>query len=484
MPCDHCTVAPGEDRRAGDHADFELVIVGSGAAAFGAALRAAELGARVAMVERGTLGGTCVNVGCVPSKVLVRAAESLHRAQRTPFEGLMVGGSLVDFGRLMGQKDRLIADLREAKYADVLRSLPNVSLIEGHGEFVARGELRVGDRVLRSERFLIATGARPLTLPIPGLEGSGYLTSTSALALRELPASMLVLGGRYIALELAQAFARLGTKVTVLQRSAHLLPTEDDAITEALRGHLEAEGIRIVTGVTARAVRGGVHGVEIEVVLEGRSEAFRAERLLCATGRRPNSDGMGLSCVGAEVGADGHIRVDRFLETMAPGIYAAGDVIGEPAFVYTAAWEGRLAAENALSGTRRAADHGAVPWVVFTDPQVAGVGLTERAARAKGVPVDVARLPLSAVPRALAARDTRGLIQLVKEQGGDRLLGATILAPEAGELIMEPTLAIRYGIAVSQLASTFHPYLTQSEGLKLAAQTFTKDVSQLSCCAG
>jgi mercuric reductase len=472
-----------DDRAATDRDRFDLVIVGSGGAAFGAAIRAAELGARVAMVERGTLGGTCVNVGCVPSKALLRAAEALRRAQLTPFAGLEVKGRLADFGRLQAQKDDLIGDLREHKYRDVLRGLDHVTLIEGHGEFARRGQLMVGDRTLRADRFLIATGARPSVPPVPGLADAGYLTSTEALALRELPASLLVLGGRYIALELAQAFARLGTKVTVLQRSGHILPTEDDAITCALRAHLEEEGLRIVTGVATRAVRRTDHGIEVDCEVGGSSEIFRAEKLLSATGRQPNTDRMGLDRVGVELTADGHIRVDQFLESTMPGVYAAGDVIGEPAFVYTAAWEGRLAAENALSGSRRPADYGVVPWVVFTDPQVAGVGLTEKAARAKGVPVDVTRLPLSAVPRALAARDTRGLIQLVKEQGGDRLLGATILAPEAGDLIMEPTLAIRYGIGVSQLASTFHPYLTQSEGIKLAAQTFTTDVKKLSCCA-
>lgn len=472
-----------ERRGASVPASFDLVVVGSGAAAFGAAIKASELGARVAMVEQRVLGGTCVNIGCVPSKTLIRAAEALHRARRTPFAGISVSARLEDFSAVVRQKDALVSDLRQAKYADILESLPGARLVEGHAEFVRRGELRAGGETLRAERFVIATGARPQAAAIPGLAESGFLTSTDALALAELPESLLVLGGRYIALELAQAFARLGSRVTIVQRSEHILPTEDDDVTEALAAYLREEGIEVLTGVHTRRVRRDASGYFLEIEADGKSATLRGAQLLGATGRRPNSDGMGLEGIGVALGSDGAILVDDTLRTAAPGVFAAGDVIGDPSFVYTAAYEGALAAENALTNDGRGRDYTALPWVVFTDPQVAAVGLNEKRARKSGIAIDVAKLPLSHVPRALAARDTRGFIKLVKERGADRLLGATILAPEAGDLVMEPALAIRHGIGVSQLASAFHPYLTQAEGIKLAAQTFGKDVSKLSCCA-
>lgn len=461
---------------------FDLIIIGSGGAAFGAAIRGAELGARIAMVERGTLGGTCVNIGCVPSKTLLRAAESLHRATTSPFAGVAAAGSLRDFAAVMAQKDELIGELRSAKYAGVLDALDGVTLIRGHARFVREGELDVGGRLLRSDRFVIATGASPWAPPVPGLAESGYLTSTDALALRELPPSMVVLGGRYIALELAQIFARFGSRVTVLQRSPHIVPTEDDVITGALKGYLQAEGIVIETGVKLERVdrRDGVHRISATIGSETRE--LEAATLLVATGRRPNTSDMGLEKIGAEL--DGHaLQVDRHLASTASGVFGAGDVIGDPAFVYTAAQEGRLAAENALGSELTPRYEGAIPWVMFTDPQLSGVGLNERQAAALDIDVDVSRLSLEHVPRAIAARDTRGIIQLVKEKDGDRLLGATVLAPEAGEMIMEPTLAITHGIGVSSLASALHPYLTQAEGIKLAAQTFSKDVDKLSCCA-
>ncbi|TAK30166.1 MAG: mercury(II) reductase [Myxococcaceae bacterium] len=462
---------------------YDLVIVGSGGAAFGAALRASELGARVAMVERGTLGGTCVNTGCVPSKALIRAAEALHRASHPRFAGIVANGRLDDFRALMAEKQSLVEALRAAKYAAVLADTPGVSLVEGDARFIGPGRIAVNGRVLEANRFIIATGMSPHLVDVPGLADVGPLTSTTALALETLPRSMIVLGGRFVALELAQAFARLGTHVTLVQRSSHVLPTEDDDVAEELERLLIAEGMSILTGSRVlRALRDGSDRV-VEVERHGERVRIAAEQILVATGRRANTDGLGLASIGVRLRADGTIDVNDELETTAPGIFAAGDVIGEPAFVYTAAYEGRLAADNALGGARHPRDYSALPAVVFTDPQLATVGLNERQARERGIEVDVARLPFTSVPRALVARDTRGFVKLLRARGSDRLVGATILAPEAGDLIMEPALAIRHGIPVSELARAFHPYLTGAEAIKLAAQAFDKDVAKLSCCA-
>jgi len=463
--------------------DFDLVVIGSGGAAFAAAIKASELGATVAVLERGTVGGTCINVGCVPSKALIRAAEALHRAQQTPFAGISVHGELTDFSKLVAQKDQLVSEMRQSKYIDNLRGMPNVTLFEGQAAFTGKNTLRVADKTIRAGRFVIATGASPTIPNILGLADSGFLTSTTVMELTEVPEELLVLGGRYIALELAQMFSRVGSHVTIIQRSSHILPTEDDDLTDELALYLREEGLTIVTNAQTETVRRNGRGYLLDVNVNGKQHTFEGSHLLAATGRRPNTEDLKLERMGASVESDATLIVDDYLETTEPGVYGAGDVIGNPAFVYTAAYEGALAAENALTGARRKRDYTALPWVVFTDPQVAAVGLNERSAAAAEIAVDVAKLPLSYISRALTARNARGFIKLIKERGSDRLLGASILAPEAGDIIVEPALAIRHGIGVSELVAAFHPYLTQAEGIRLAAQTFEKDVAKLSCCA-
>ncbi|MBA3845897.1 MAG: mercury(II) reductase, partial [Planctomycetes bacterium] len=457
-------------------------IIGSGGAAMGAALAAAAAGAVVTMVERGTLGGTCVNVGCIPSKALMRAADTLHRAQSTPFAGIRVGGQLDDYSALTAQRDDLVAHLRDEKYASVLARQPLIRLVEGEARLTGPDHVAINGRERRFRRCVVATGSHAVLPPIPGLIDVDPLTSTEALALKELPRRLAVIGGRYIALELAQAFARLGARTTIIQRNSRILPDQDVDVTDALTGYLRAEGIDVVTGSVVTAARRTAHDIELDLDGPSGRRTVTVDRVLAATGRRASTVGLGLDVAHVKTDADGQIIVDEQLRTSNPRVFAAGDVIGAPAFVYTAAYEGRLSAMNAL-GASTSRDYTALPWVIFTDPQLAVVGLTEAEAQRRGIAVDVARVDLDQVPRALVARDTRGFVKLVKERGGDRLLGATIVAPEGGDLIMEPTLAIRFGITVAQLAGTFHPYLTQTEAVKLAAQAFTTDVKQLSCCA-
>jgi mercuric reductase len=462
---------------------YDLIILGGGSAGFAAAIQAHELGKTVLMVNAGTIGGTCVNVGCIPSKTLIRAAEALHRGGHHAFAGINGEAALVDFEAVIRQKDELVSQLRQAKYMDVLEAYDRVELIEGEARVESPRTVRVNGVAYEASSILVATGSRPWLPDIPGLAESDPLDSTSAFELTRLPKSMIMLGGRYIALEIAQMFARLGTKVTVLQRSGRILPTEDADLTEALTGYLREEGLCIETSVRVREVRRDGSGVIVHALVGDAEREFAAERILCATGRRANTEALGLKEIGVRLSGQGDILVDEHLQTSQPGIFAAGDVIGEPAFVYTAAYEGRLAAANALSGESRKRDYRALPWVIFSDPQVAGVGLNELEAASAGIEVEVARLDLKNVPRALAARDTRGFIKLIRRKGSDELVGARILAPEGGEQIMEAALAIRHDIGVSDLASAFHPYLTQAEGIKLCAQTFGKDVAKLSCCS-
>lgn len=460
---------------------YDLVIIGGGSASFAAALRASELGKQVAMIERATLGGTCVNVGCVPSKTLIRAAESKFRSGYSPFLGIDPHDAGLDFSTLIREKDRLVDSLRQAKYQDVLQSHDNIELIAGDATFISPFEIQVGDKVLSGKYFLIATGATALVPPVPGLSDTSFLTSTTLFEQERLPASLVIIGGRFIALELAQMMRRLGSRVTVLQRSERILPAEDADLTDALAGYLADEGITILTGVQLQQVSGNGK-VCIDFKRGGEQRRIEAEQLLVAAGRRADTSGLGLEQIGVKVNKDSSIKTDEHCRTTVSHIYAAGDVCGNPAFVYTAAYEGKLAVDNAF-GESRTRDFSILPYVVFTDPQVARVGLNEQMAREQGLDVDVAKLALDNVPRALAARDTRGFIKLLRKKGEDLLLGASILAPEGSELLMEVALAMQYGITVHGVADMLHPYLTLGEGIKLAAQAFDKDVNKLSCCA-
>ena len=462
----------------------DLVVIGAGSAGFSAAIRASELGARVALIGAGTIGGTCVNIGCVPSKTLIRAAETLHQAKAAwwRFAGITAIAQLTDWSALMAQKDALVAGLREAKYAALLPEYDAIRYIEGAAWFTEDG-LIAGDARFPAERVVIATGASPAVPPIPGIGDVAFLTSTTALALDRLPRSLLVIGGGVIGCELGQMFARFGVAVTIVCRS-HLLPGFAPEVVAALTGYLGEEGIAVRCGVAYHRIRRGEAGIALDVMLDGRPETITAEQVLVATGRVPNTGGLDLAAAGITVDARGAIVVDTFLRTTRPGVYAAGDVTGQDQFVYMAAYGAKLAAENALTGNTRRYDARAMPEVVFTDPQAARVGLTDSEARAQGLAVRTVTLPLGPVPRALAARDTRGLVKLVAEADSLRLLGAQILASEGADSIQTAVLAIRHGLTVTDLAETLFPYLTTVEGLKLAALGFEKDVAKLSCCAG
>ena len=462
---------------------FDLAVIGAGSAGFSAAITAAEQGAQVALIGHGTIGGTCVNIGCVPSKTLIRAAETLHQAGAAHrFAGISAKARADDWAATIRQKDELVAGLRQTKYADLLPAYNNISYLEGPAR-LADGGVAVNGDIVKTERLIIATGARPAVPSIPGIEEVDYLTSTTAFALETLPKSLLVIGGGYIGAELAQIFARMGVKVTIVCRT-HLLPAAEPEISEALSGYLCEEGVRLTCGVAYQRVEETATGVSLVVTDDGREETLTAERLLLATGRAPNIEGLGLKEARIAQQPNGSIRVDDRMRTTRPGIYAAGDVTGRDQFVYMAAYGAKLAARNALNGDSLRYNNAAMPAVVFTDPQVASVGLTEAAASALGHEVRVSVLPLSVVPRALAARDTRGLIKLVADGKTRRLLGAHILAPEGSDSIQTAALTIRQSLTIDDLAETIFPYLTTVEGLKLAALAFEKDVTKLSCCAG
>jgi mercury(II) reductase len=464
-------------------AAFDLVVIGAGSAGFSASITAADQGAQVALIGSGTIGGTCVNIGCVPSKTLIRAAETLHNGRTAGrFAGISAKAELADWRRTVRQKDMLVSELRQAKYADLLPAYNSITYREGPARLVDGGVEVDGNRI-SAGKIIIATGARPAVPAIPGIETIPYLTSTTALDLEELPRSLLVIGGGYIGAELAQMFARAGVKVTLVCRS-RLLPEAEPEIGAALTRYFEEEGITVVCGVAYRRIQKTESGVALTLACDGRNSVIDTDQVLITTGRTPNIEGLGLPEHGIALSPTGGVVVDDRMRTTHAGIYAAGDVTGRDQFVYMAAYGAKLAAKNALNGDSLRYDNSAMPAIVFTDPQVASVGLTEAAARAAGHTVRISTIGLDRVPRALAARDTRGLIKLVADASSGRLLGAHVLAPEGADSIQTAALAIRQGLTIDDLADMIFPYLTTVEGLKLAALAFGKDVAKLSCCAG
>lgn len=473
---------PGPQRPVAAAPDLDLVVLGAGSAAFAAAIAAREQGRRVALVESGTLGGTCVNVGCVPSKALLRAAETYRGAAAHPFAGVATRADGVDLGALVAAKDDLVASLRQQKYADLVEA-HGFEVLPGRARFTGPDTVEVDGRPLRAAAVLIATGAAPAVPPIPGLAQAGYLTSTTALDLTDLPRRLVVIGANAVGLELGQYFLHLGSQVSFVDVAARIAPFEEPEASEALAGVLGDEGATILAPATVVAAerRGGT--VRVRIRQGDRERTLEADEILVATGRLPNTADLGLEAAGIAVDARGAVVVDEELRTTNPRVRAAGDVTGAPQFVYVSAYQGALAAQNALEGAGRRVDLRGLPRVTFTTPPLAGAGLTEAQAREAGYRVKTSGLPLSAVPRALVNRDTRGLVKLVADDATDRLLGATVVGAGAGEVIQAAVWAIRYGIPTAEIAATFHPYLTMAEGLKLAVQTFTRDVAKLSCCA-
>jgi mercury(II) reductase len=382
----------------------------------------------------------------------------------------------------MRQKDELVSSLRQSKYLDLLPSYNTIAYFAGRAR-LADGGVAVNDRRIKAGKVIVATGAAPSLPPIQGIDSVPYLTSITALELDRLPKSLLVIGGGYIGCELGQIFARAGVKVAIVD-VVPILSAGEPEISRTLAGCFRAEGIVLHENVKPKAIRKTTRGIALDIGADGRDETLEAEMVLVTTGRRPNTEGLGLAEAGVELLPNGGIKVDDWMRTTRAGVYAAGDVTGRDQFVYMAAYGAKIAAKNALNGDSLRYDNHAMPAVVFTDPQVASVGLTEAAARAAGHPVRASVLPLAQLPRALAARDTRGLIKLVADARTRKLLGAHILAPEGADSIQTAALAIQQGLTIDDLANAIFPYLTTVEGLKLAALSFEKDVTKLSCCAG
>lgn len=462
----------------------EIIILGSGSTAFAAALRAQTLGARSTMIERSLLGGTCINWGCIPSKTLIHGALYRHQAELGERLGLGTCRDGVEFPLLDAHKNAVVQELRQTKYLDVLKRVPGLTLLKGKAIFLSPNTIQVGQTVLNGERFLIATGGTPRIPPIAGLDRISYLTSKSALLLKELPSSLTVVGGGVIALELGQMFARLGVRVTVLEHGERILPSVEEEPVRALHGALKAEGIEILVRSTVLSVaaQGGL--TRVEALVEGEPRSFFAEKLLLAVGTAPATVDIGLEAAGVEVDSRGFVKVDEQMRTTAPGIWAAGDVTGGMQIATMGAREGITAIDNMLNpGCGCKMDPHSVPMAIFTDPEVAMVGYREEEAIDAGFEVVTHTIDATSIPKAHVTGDLRGAIKIVAEKGSGRILGVHLATHRGAELINEAALAVRFRLTVTDLAETSHVYPSIGEGLRLCAQGFKRDLERLSCCA-
>jgi len=466
---------------------FDLIIIGGGSAAFSAAIKAESLGLTALMVNAGLdFGGTCVNVGCVPSKTLIRAAETVYHATHSNFSGVKPRGADIDFAQIIKDKKKLVATLQQKKYLDVVNDFQNLKMLTGWAEFVDKKTIIVdGKEKFTATNIFIATGATTNIPDIEGLNEIGYLTNVTLFDLEEKPESITIMGAGYIGLEIAMAYNRLGVKVRMIEFTDRVLRSQTPDISDALETQMRSEGIEVLPNYRAQKFEKKGEDTIIHCKCPDGSFTQLVEKgkVVIATGTNANTQKLKLQNIGLQLTKNGHVLVNGKMETNLSNIYAVGDVANTPPYVYTAAFEGKLAVNNAFSLAKKQADYSSLPWVVFTDPQVAGAGLDEVQAAAQNLPFEVSKLGLENVPRALAANDTRGFIKLIRNTETDKLIGARIVAPEGGELIQQLSMAIKYGITVKELAESFYPYLTLGEGIKLAAITFGKDVSKLSCCA-
>jgi len=468
----------------GNGSGLHIAIVGTGSSAFAAAIKAVELGAQVTMIEGADIiGGTCVNIGCVPSKILIRGAHIAHSQHQHNFKGIAFNKPNINRKVMVQQQQAMVEKLRYAKYESILESNPGINLIRGMAHFKDKSTLMItkadgSESNIKADRILLAVGARAMIPKINGLTNTPYWTSTEAVIADEIPKHLVVLGGSVVALELTQAYHRLGSEVTIMARST-LLSSEDIGIGNNLSEILENEGLNIKLHTVPNNVS---HDGKLFTVNTAKG-VIHCDRLLVATGRQSNADTLALDNAGIAISQTGTIIIDEYMRTNVEHIYAAGDCTNQPQYVYVAAAAGTRAAKN-MTGDDVAIDLSAMPAVVFTDPQVATVGLTEQQANALGIEADSRKLNLENVPRALVNLDTRGFIKLVAEKNTGRVIGCQILAAESGEIIQTAALTISNKMTVENLANHLFPYLTMVEGLKLTAQTFNKDVKQLSCCAG
>jgi pyruvate/2-oxoglutarate dehydrogenase complex dihydrolipoamide dehydrogenase (E3) component len=442
---------------------YDAIVLGSGQAGNPLAQKLADHGWSVALVEKEHLGGTCVNTGCTPTKTMIASAQVAHYARHAARWGVRTGEVSVDLPRVVTRKDQVVLQWRSGLERKV-QQRPSLHLHRGHGRFLDPHRVRVGDQVLESERIFIDTGARPSIPRIQGLDQAGYLTNVSIMQVTDLPEHLLVLGGGYVGLEFGQMFRRFGSRVTVVHSAEQILPREDTDLARELQQTLEAEGIRFV--LKARTTRVERDNGQVILRLEDGdgAESVRGSHLLVATGRRPNTDDLGLETTGVQTTPQGFIRVNSRLETNVPGIWALGDVNGGPAFTHIAYNDYQIVYANLIEGKDLTTANRLVPYAVFTDPQLGRVGLTEKEARATGRRLKIGKIPMARLARAVERDETAGLMKLVVDAETDRILGAAILSSEGGELVQILEFVMLAGAPYTLLKGAVYIHPTLAEG--------------------
>jgi len=443
---------------------YDAVVIGSGQGGNPLAHRLADLGWTVALVEKSHLGGTCINTGCTPTKTMVASAQVAHYVRNAGRWGIEAGGIRVDLPAIIARKNRVVESFRSGQQSRV-DARKTLRLYRGEARFVSPHQVRVGDDVLESERIFINTGARPAIPSLPGLDSVDYLTNASIMELQELPQHLLVLGGGYIGLEFGQMFRRFGSRVTIIYRGEHILAREDGDIVAELQKALEAEGIRFVRINEVICV--DKNNGQVSLTVEGSdptTTTVTGSHLLMAVGRKPNSGQLELKKAGVETDAAGFIKVNSRLETSVAGIWALGDVKGGPAFTHISYNDFQIIYANLVEGRNLTADSRIVPYSVFTDPQLGGVGMTEKEARKKGYKLKIGKMPMSYVARAIERDETAGLMKIVVDAATDRILGASILAAEGGELVQVLGTVMLAGLPYTLLKGAVYIHPTLAEG--------------------
>ena len=463
---------------------FDLIIIGGGAGAFAAAIRANELKAKTAIINTGLpLGGTCVNVGCVPSKTLLWAGEILNLAKHHNIPGIELEVKNFNFQKVVQDELSLVERLRQEKYEKVLKNLENVTAIEGKAKFVFQNEVEVNGEKLATEKFIIAVGSTANVPPIGGIREAGFLTHIEALKLEKLPKRLVVIGAGPVGLEFSQMFARFGTKVTILQRGPSIFQPAEKELTGRLAEVLISEGIVIKTNVEIKSAKKADDEKQITFETDGKEESIQAEEILLAAGKAPNTQGLGLEKAGVEIDKRQAVVASRCFQTSNKNIFAVGDVTNAPLRLETTAGhEGTLAAENALKGTNYFIDYNTVPYTIFTDPQLAGVGLTEDEQVKQMGTCACRTVSFSSVPKAIIMRRTEGLIKMVVHPETSQILGVHILGPNAGDLIAQAAALVKNKNTIDDVLRSTPVFPTLSESIKHAALAFKKDLSKLSCC--
>jgi len=472
---------------------FDLLILGSGSTAFAAALRAAELGKTAAMTEMRTLGGTCVNRGCLPSKNLIEAARIVWESSHPRYKGLKPAKMEFDFGELISQKRDVVHSYRDKKYESIVYEEDKIKVFHGTASLIDKHTALVEDQKVSGDQILIATGTRPTIPQIEGLDQVPYITSDlltidETEELKELPESLVIIGGGYIALELGQMFHRFGIRVTILERNQVILPNYEPEVSDALTFALREEGLHLVTGAqVVRVAQKSKKEIEVIVRVGNKEQSFKAQKLLVATGREPNTDNAELENVGVQLDERGFVKVNEELQTNIPNIWAAGDVIGrqtesQPA-TPVGAHDGVIVAKNALAGAHQKIDHRVIPRTIFTDPQVAVVGMSDVEANGTGIRCWCGTVPLELVPRAGATHQTNGIAKIVINNDTQEVVGVSLVMPNAGEVIHEAAMALRFRAKLEDYIDMIHVYPTMAEALKIAAISYFKDPAKLSCCA-